>query len=339
MVEKLLLKALRGEKTRRVPFWFMRQAGRYLPEYRELRAKKGGFLDMVYDPVAACEITMQPIRRFGMDGAILFSDILVIPQALGQKLEFVVGEGPQLETLQDFSKLNVENIHQILGLIYQTIRNIRQSLTAEAFDHTTLIGFAGSPWTVACYMIEGGGSKDFGKAKEFAYAKPKEFEALLDTLCKATTAYLSEQIKAGAEAIQLFDSWAGMADAKGFEDWIIAPTKRIVENLRVLHPDVPIIGFPKGAGAMLTKYAQETGVNGVGLDSSVASGWSCENVTPQGNLDPFALLAGGPVLETRARDILDNFSGKPFIFNLGHGIDKSTPIAHVESLVRIIQEY
>lgn len=339
MAEKLLLQALKGQKTSRVPFWFMRQAGRYLPEYRELRAKKGGFLDMVYDPVSACEITLQPIRRFGMDGAILFSDILVIPHALGQKVEFVAGEGPKLEILESFAKLDPEKIHETLAPIYQTVRNIRKSLTAEAFDHTALIGFAGSPWTVACYMIEGGGSKDFGKAKAFAYARPDEFAALLDILCKATTAYLSEQIKAGAEAVQLFDSWAGMTDSRGFEDWVIAPTKRIVRDLRALHPDVPIIGFPKGAGALLAKYTQETGINGIGLDSSVIPGWKSGSVTPQGNLDPFALLAGGGALEERARAILEGFSDAPFIFNLGHGIDKSTPVSHVESLVRIIQEY
>lgn len=343
MSEKLLINALRGQKTPRVPFWFMRQAGRYLPEYRELRAKKGGFLDMVYDPEAACEITLQPIRRFGMDGAILFSDILVIPQALGQKLEFLAGEGPKLGLLEKISQLDVSRIHETLSPIYQTVRNIRSGLKREGFTHTALIGFAGSPWTVACYMIEGQGSKDFSKAKAKAYSYPAEFKSLLDILCEATIQYLSEQIKAGAEAVQLFESWAGMADAKGFEEWIVAPTRQIVKKLRSLHPEIPVIGFPKGAGAKLLSYATETEIQGLGLDSLVDPLWAKDNlplsVTPQGNLDPFALLAGGAAMENRARFILEELSDRPFIFNLGHGIDKSTPIEHVEALSRIIREY
>lgn len=341
MTEKLLLSALQGKVTRRTPFWFMRQAGRYLPEYRELRAQKGGFLNLVYDPLAACEITMQPIRRFGMDGAILFSDILVIPQALGQSLEFTAGEGPQLGDL-NIASLNPARIHETLSPIYETVSNIRASLKTEGFHHTALIGFAGSPWTLACYMIQGQGSKDFGKAKHFALQNPAQFNALLDIILEATIAYLSAQVKAGAEALQLFESWASMADTKGFEDWIIKPTARIVTALRTLHPQTPIIGFPKGAGAMLGRYATETGVQGLGIDSLTPLNWAAEQapgLALQGNLDPWVLAAGGEAMESRALAILNSMKNHPFIFNLGHGIDKSTPVEHVETLSRIIKEF
>ncbi|HRQ62006.1 MAG TPA: uroporphyrinogen decarboxylase [Alphaproteobacteria bacterium] len=342
MTEKLLLKALQGQPTQRVPFWFMRQAGRYLPEYRELRASKGGFLNLVYDPKAACEITLQPIRRFQMDGAILFSDILVIPQALGQTLEFTAGEGPQLGDL-NLASLKPENIHQTLSPIYETVSNIRAGLTSEGFHHTTLIGFAGSPYTLACYMIEGHGSKDFGAAKHYALQNPANFSSLIDILVEATISYLSAQVKAGAEALQLFESWSSMADAQGFEDWIIKPTARIIRQLRALHPDIPIIGFPKGAGAMLGRYAKETGIQGLGIDSLTPLNWAAEQAGPaiilQGNLDPWALAAGGEAMKSRARAILGSMKNRPFIFNLGHGIDKSTPVEHVEALARIVQEY
>lgn len=340
MSEKLLLEALQGRKTRRVPFWFMRQAGRYLPEYRELRAKKGGFLDMVYDPEAACEITLQPIRRFGMDGAILFSDILVIPQALGQKLEFAAGEGPKLGPL-DIAALDASGIHATLGPVYESVRNIRAALSKEGFDHTALIGFAGAPWTVACYMVEGQGSKDFGRAKAFACSDPAAFQALLDVLCAATTEYLSRQVEAGAEALQLFESWAGQADAQGFMDWVVAPTRKIVDALKRRHPEIPVIGFPKGAGAMLGAYARETGVDALGIDSLTPmeeARAQAPGKTLQGNLDPFALLAGGRAMESRTRRILEDMEGAPFIFNLGHGIDKETPVAHVEALVKILRD-
>lgn len=233
--EKLLLKALQGEKTQRVPFWLMRQAGRYLPEYRALRSEKKGFLDMVYDPVAACEVTLQPIRRFGMDGAILFSDILVIPHALGQKLEFLEGEGPKLEplrTMDDLTRLNPEKIHETLGPVYETVSRIRAGLKSEGFSHTALIGFAGSPWTVACYMIEGQGSKDFMAAKVAAYRDPVFFERLMDILVEATAEYLIRQVEAGAEALQLFESWAGVPDAAQFQRWVIEPTRAIVEKVK-----------------------------------------------------------------------------------------------------------
>jgi uroporphyrinogen decarboxylase len=339
--EKILLKALSGQPTHETPFWFMRQAGRYLPEYRNLRAQKGGFLEMVYDPVAACEITLQPIRRFGMHGAILFSDILVIPQALGQNLSFEAGEGPKLETLENWNSLNLSRIHDTLGPIYETVSNIRTSLKSENFPQTALIGFAGSPWTVACYMIEGQGSKDFAAAKLLAASNPQKFSALIDILVEATIQYLSRQAEAGAEALQLFESWAGQADASGFERWIIEPTAKIVAALRQRHPQIPIIGFAKGAGAWLPSYAARTGIQGTGLDSLTPLDWVKGNLPQtlclQGNLDPWVLAAGGPALENAAKRILDSLQGRPFIFNLGHGIDKSTPLAHVEALVRIIK--
>lgn len=346
MGEKLILDVLKGQKTRRVPFWFMRQAGRYLPEYRELRAEKGGFLDMVYDPEAAAEITLQPIRRFGMDAAILFSDILVIPHALGQNLEFVPGEGPKLEPIQsaaDLAKLDPGKIDDVLGPVYETVSHVRAGLSKEGFDRTALIGFAGSPWTVACYMVEGAGSKDFMRTKVMAYAQPELFQKIIDLVAEATIHYLKGQVEAGAEALQLFDSWAGVLDADQFRRWSIEPTKKIVAGVRQAYPDIPIIGFPKGAGLGLGDYVDQTGVSAAGLDSQIAPLWAAQNlqdkVPVQGNLDPFCLYAGGDMLERSARAILEALGSKPFIFNLGHGIHKDTPIAHVERLVQIIREY
>jgi uroporphyrinogen decarboxylase len=322
----------------------MRQAGRYLPEYRDLRARKTGFLEMVYDPKAACEVTLQPIRRFGMDGAILFSDILVIPQALGQRLEFREGEGPHLEPLRsgaDLARLKLEKIHDTLGPVYETVANVRAALTSENFNHVTHIGFAGSPWTVACYMVEGHGSKEFMAPKTLAYADPALFGALIDLLVEATTEYLIRQVKAGAEVLQLFESWAAIPDAAQFKRWVIEPTKAIVKKLRAACPGTPIIGFPKGAGLHLEAYAAETGIDGVGLDSQIPPLWARDHLqtthTVQGNLDPFCLYAGGAALENRTRDILDALSGGPFIFNLGHGINKDTPISHVERLTEILR--
>lgn len=346
MTEKLLLKALQGEKTQRVPFWLMRQAGRYLPEYRALRAQKTGFLDMVYDPVAACEVTLQPLRRFGMDGAILFSDILVIPHALGQRLAFLEGEGPKLaplRTAQDLAALRLEKIHETLGPVYETVSNIRAGLEAEGFSHAALIGFAGSPWTVACYMVEGQGSKDFMAAKVAAYRDPAFFGALIDILTAATAEYLIRQVEAGAEALQLFESWAGVPDAAQFDRWVIAPTRAVIRKVREACPDIPIIGFPKGAGGNILSYAEKTGIDGIGLDSQTDLRWARDNLqnrmTVQGNLDPFCLYAGGEALEESLGKILDVFSKGPFIFNLGHGIHKDTPMAHVEKLAGIVKNY
>lgn len=346
MTDKIFLQTLKGEKTDAIPFWFMRQAGRYLPEYRELRAEKGGFLAMAFDPQAAAEITIQPIRRFGMDAAIIFSDILVIPYALGQHLEFVAGEGPKLDPITDQSGLSIlqdDKFDEKLEAVYEALRQTRSGLNSEGFEKTALIGFAGSPWTVATYMVEGGGSKDYKATKSFAYQDPQGFGKLIDMLVQYTARYLINQINAGAEAVQLFDSWASALDASEFQKWVVQPNKRIVEIIRQTHPDTPIIGFPKGAGYNYISYAEQTGVTALGLDSAVPLEWARDELQSklpvQGNLDPFCLFAGGEALEKGARAILETFAGKPHIFNLGHGINKETPIAHVEQLVKIIRDY
>ena len=326
--------------------WFMRQAGRYLPEYRELRANKNGFLDVAYDPVSACEVTMQPIRRFHMDAAILFSDILVIPHALGQHLEFVPGVGPKLEALstaKDISRLNQNDLHGVLDPVYKTVANVRAALAQENFDDVALIGFAGSPWTVATYMIEGGSSRDFMKTKTMAYSDPQGFGAIIDLVVDSTAQYLIRQVDAGAEALQLFDSWSSALDADQFQKWSVEPTKKIVNLVKAKHPDVPIIGFPKGAGINYLSYVAETGVDAAGLDSSIPTAWAAEylqtKLPVQGNLDPFCLYAGGEAMDTAIMKILDDLSGGPFIFNLGHGINKDTPIAHVERAVELVRSY
>lgn len=343
---KLFLQAVRNQSTHRVPFWFMRQAGRYLPEYRELRKDAGGFLDLVYNPDQASEITLQPIRRFGMDAAILFSDILVIPQALGQALRFETGEGPKLDALTsdaDIRELDIENIDKILNPIYETITQTRAKLSAEGFDGTTLIGFAGSPWTVACYMVEGGGSKTFEATKKWAYGNPESFQNLIDILVKSTIHYLSKQIDAGAETVQLFDSWSGVLDAHNFDEWVIKPTQKIVSAINSKYPDIPVIGFPRDAGEKSINYAKTTVITALGIDYSIDPKWARDNLQTilpvQGNLDPVTLLCGGDALERSANEILEMFSDKPFIFNLGHGIIKETPIAHVEKLSDIIRNF
>lgn len=341
MSDKLFLQTLKGQKTKRAPFWFMRQAGRYLPEYRELRAKKGGFLDMAYDPKAACEVTIQPIRRYEMDAAIIFSDILVIPHALGQDLAFMQGEGPKLGEF-NLSSLGFDKFDEVLSPVYDALRETRSQLSHEGFDKTALIGFAGAPWTVATYMIEGGGSKDFAKVKNMAYGQPEEFKKLMDLLVDATAKYLIKQVDSGAEALQLFDSWAGALDPHGFQHQSIEPTKAIVKKIKAVHPDIPIIGFPRGAGVHTTAYAQQTGVDAVAVDTMMCTKWAANNLQPlmpvQGNLDPIRLCAGGPGLEKAARKILRDFSNGLHIFNLGHGIQKETPPEHVEQLVKILKE-
>ncbi len=348
---KLILQNLNNQKTDNTPFWFMRQAGRYLPEYLELRATAGGFLDLVYNPEMASEVTIQPIRRFGMSGAILFSDILVIPQALGQALWFEVGEGPKLDALkspEDIKKLNLNKIDDVLNPIYETIALTQSKLISENLDQTALIGFAGSPWTVACYMIEGGGSKNsngkiFPKTKKWAYEDSENFQKLMDVLVKATSHYLIKQIEAGVEAIQLFDSWAGILDSQNFDRWVIAPTIKIIENVRKIYPDIPIIGFPREAAEMAVSYAQKTGINAIGMDYSMNPEWARDNLQSllpvQGNLDPQLLLEGGIALEKQANKILETFASKPFIFNLGHGVIKETPIENVEKLCEIVRNF
>jgi len=334
----LLLDTLRGHVGERRPVWLMRQAGRYLPEYRALRAEKGGFLELVYDSEAAGEITLQPIRRFGFDGAILFSDILIVPYAMGQDLEFLAGEGPRLSPrLVDHALESLQAVPERLQPIYRTVSLVRQQLGPE----TTLLGFAGSPWTVATYMVAGEGSRDQHLARAMAYRDPAAFQAIVDAIVAVTIEYLSGQIAAGAEAVQLFDSWAGSLAPDQFERWVVAPNAAIADAIRARHPGVPVIGFPKGAGSKLAAYASETGVDAVGLDETIDPVWAMrelpQGLPVQGNLDPLLLLAGGQALEQRVRWILGAFAGRPHVFNLGHGIDKETPIDHVERLLAVVR--
>ena len=330
----LLLDTLRGLKGEKAPMWLMRQAGRYLPEYRALRAEKGGFLDLVYDSEAAAEVTLQPLRRFAFDGAILFSDILIVPHAMGQHLEFLVGEGPKLSPrLVDSGLENFTAQMERFDPIYQTVRLCREQLD----ESVTMLGFAGSPWTVATYMVAGEGSRDQHETRALAYRDAAQFQAIIDAIEQVSITYLRGQIDAGAEAVQLFDSWAGSLAPDEFERWVIGPNARITAALKQSHPDTPVIGFPKGAGAKLTAYAQETGVDALGLDETVDPYWADsalpEGMPVQGNLDPLLLLAGGEHLTSRIDTILHAFADRPHVFNLGHGIGQFTPIEHVEQLV------
>ena len=333
-----LLRVLKGVHEPVPPVWLMRQAGRYLPEYRALRADKGGFLELVNDSASAAEVTLQPIRRFGFDGAILFSDILVIPHALGQDLRFEAGEGPRLSPpLVDHALAALQAAPERLSPVYETVRRVRAALGPE----TSFLGFAGSPWTVATYMVAGHGSKDQGETRRYAYRDPQAFQEIIDAIADSTVDYLSGQIEAGVHAVQLFDSWSGSLSPAQFEQWVIAPTVKIVNALRARHPDIPIIGFPKGAGGKLPAYARETGVDALGVDETVDPVWANTylpaGMPVQGNLDPLALIAGGPALESAIARILAAFEGRPHIFNLGHGILPDTPIAHVEQLLAIVR--
>jgi uroporphyrinogen decarboxylase len=316
----------------------MRQAGRYLPEYRALREQKGSFLDLVYDAEAATEVTLQPLERFDLDAAILFSDILIVPFAMGQNLTFIAGEGPRLtpplgsadlDTLQEFPAR--------LEPIYETVRRVKSRLPA----HATLIGFAGAPWTVATYMIAGQGSRDQAESRRLAYADPRRMDAIVSRIEKFTFDYLSGQIEAGAEAVQLFDSWAGSLAPAQFERWVIAPTARLVGRLKSRHPSVPVIGFPKGAGGKLRAFATETGVDAIGIDETVDPAWADRELPAdlpiQGNLDPLVLAAGGDQMHAAIRHVLDAFRDRPHIFNLGHGILQDTPIDHVGELVALVK--
>ncbi|MBI1215743.1 MAG: uroporphyrinogen decarboxylase [Alphaproteobacteria bacterium] len=335
-----LKRVLSGQAATPAPFWLMRQAGRYLPEYRALRERAGGFLDLCFNPEWAAEVTLQPLRRFDMDAAILFSDILVIPHALGQKLWFAPGEGPRLELLGDtqaFSGLGYDAFDEKLSPVYETVRRVRAELPA----HKSLIGFAGAPWTVACYMIEGRGGGVFQAAQDFAKQNPDDFQNLMDILVAATARYLTAQVKAGADVLQIFDSWAGLLPPEEFERWVIAPTKALMDILRRDCPATPVIGFPRGVGEACGKYAAATGVNGMGLGQEISITRAREicgdAICLQGNLAPELLLQGGVQMEEAVMDILDEAAGKPFIFNLGHGIIKETPPEHVARLAAIIR--
>lgn len=336
----LLLNTLLGDNAERRPIWLMRQAGRYLPEYRELRAKKGGFLALVYDTDAAAEITLQPVRRFGFDGAILFSDILIVPYAMGQDLQFLASEGPKLSPrLIDHTLESLAPVPERLAPIYETVAKVRGALGSDK----TMLGFAGSPWTVATYMVAGEGSRDQHETRAMAYRDPAAFQAIVDGIVAVTVEYLCGQIEAGAEAVQLFDSWAGTLAPAQFEKWVIAPNARLVEQVRARHPETPIIGFPKGAGEKLPAYARETGVDAVGIDETIDPLWAARelpgDMPVQGNLDPLLLLSGGQELQRQALAVLDAFAGRPHVFNLGHGIGQHTPIAHVEQLLSIVRAW
>ena len=324
---KPLLRALHGETLDRPPWWLMRQAGRYLPEYSELRARAGDFVTLCLTPELAAEVTLQPIRRFGMDAAILFSDILLVPRALGQHLSFE-NDGPKLERLcetQGIAGLKAGGVDALLAPVAEAVRRV----CAELPDRVALIGFAGAPWTVATYMVEGGTSRDFHRVKGWTYRDPAGFAALIEVIAAATFEFLSLQIEAGVEVVQLFDSWAGALSAEGFERWVIAPTRHLVAALKERFPDVPVIGFPRGAGVMIERYAAETGVDAVGLDTALPSGFARERLQPklavQGNLDPVLLLAGGAEMRRTVDELRRSLGQGPYVFNLGHGVLPGDP--------------
>jgi len=337
---KPLLSALKGETVTPPPVWLMRQAGRYLPEYRDVRSRVSGFLELCYTPELAVEVTLQPIRRYGFDAAILFSDILVVPDALGQGVRFAEGEGPKLEPIRDvgdLDRLSADRLHERLAPVYETVARLCRELPEEV----TLIGFAGAPWTVATYMVEGGSSRDFAVVRGWSLKEPDGFGKLIEIVTDATAEYLCRQVEAGAQALQLFDSWAGVLPDDAFERWVIAPNARIVSIVKQRFPEVPIIGFPRGAGVLYEHYVETTGVDAVSLDTTVPPAWAARHlqrkVTVQGNLDPLVLLAGGTEMERRTREIVELLGGGPFVFNLGHGIVKETPPDHVARLVEVIR--
>jgi len=339
-VDKTLLTVLDGDRQSPPPVWLMRQAGRYLPEYRALRAKAGGFLDLVFAPEFAAEVTLQPVRRFGFDAAILFSDILVVPHALGQQVRFSVGEGPLLDPIADrtaFERLNSEVDHKVLAPVYETIRIVKQQLEPSV----ALLGFCGAPWTVASYMIAGRGTPDQAPARLFAYRDAAAFAVLIDVLVEASVSYLVRQLQAGADAVQIFDTWAGVLPPDQFERWCIEPTRRIAELVHAQVPNAKIIGFPRGAGAMLARYVEKVPVNAVGLDWMIDKGFARERIQSrvpvQGNLDPLVLVAGGVALDRAVDATMEAFAKGPFILNLGHGIVPETPIEHVEQMLKRVR--
>ena len=337
---KPFLKVLRGESVAVPPLWLMRQAGRYLPEYRALRTQARDFIDFCLRPELAVEATLQPIRRFGMDAAILFADILLIPHAMGQTVRFVEGDGPQLEPLrsaEDLARLSTGGVPEMLAPVCDTVRGVRAALPPG----TALIGFAGAPWTVATYMVEGRGGTEQATVRRMAWSEPRLFAALMDRLVEATSAYLIALAEAGAEALQIFDTWAGNVPGPLFEAAVTGPTTRIVQAVKARFPQLPIIGFPRGAGAHLARYAAATGVDGVGVDHmndiAGASDAVGPSVTVQGNLDPVLLLAGGPAMEAEVRRQVAAMQGRRYIFNLGHGVTPPTPPDHVARVVALVR--
>ena len=333
---------LAGEALSPPPMWLMRQAGRYLPEYREVRASVSGFLELCYTPALAAEVTLQPIRRYGFDAAILFSDILVVPDALGQGVRFVEGEGPRLDVITSaagLTRLDPSATGGKFGRVYDTVARLRQDLPRE----TALIGFCGAPWTVATYMVGGQGSSDQAAARTLAYRDPETFAGLIGIVTDASVEYLDGQVRAGADVLQIFDSWAGNLPDDEFDKWVVAPTRRIVAELKRRHPGTPIIGFPRGAGADAERYVRQTGVEGLGCDTAMPLREMRALADPgrvavQGNLDPLLLAAGGPQLDARVRETLQMMRGAPFIFNLGHGIVPHTPPENVARLVELVRE-
>jgi uroporphyrinogen decarboxylase len=337
---KPLLRVLGKQREAVPPVWMMRQAGRYLPEYRAVREKAGGFLDLCFNPNLAAEVTLQPVRRFGFDAAILFSDILVIPLALGRKLWFVEGEGPRLEPLADAKALMSvpqEADAKLLSPIYETVRRVKSELAGDR----ALIGFCGAPWTVATYMVAGQGTPAQEPAKELAKRAPDAFQYLIDCLVDASVDYLANQLNAGADVVQIFDTWAGSLPVQDFERWCVQPIKRMVAKLRVRHPGAKVIGFPRGAGVNIPRYVDETGVDAVSLESGIDRTFARDQIQTrvpvQGNVDPLILRAGGTALDREVNAVLEAFSSGPFIFNLGHGILPDTPIAHVEQMLKRVR--
>jgi uroporphyrinogen decarboxylase len=329
-----------GKAAKPPPIWLMRQAGRYLPEYRAVRASAGGFLDLVYDPVRAAEVSLQPIRRYGFDAAILFSDILVVPDALGQRVRFLEGEGPRLDPIRsaaDLAQLRRDATRAKFARVAETVARLRQDLPRE----TALIGFCGAPWTVATYMIGGAGSPDQAEARSLAYRDPHTVERLIGILVEASVDYLAEQVKAGADALQIFDSWAGSLPDDELRRWVFEPTKRLIDGLRARHPGVPIIGFPRGVQGSAGEFARETAVDGLSCDTAMPLAQMRRiadiGYVVQGNLDPLLLVAGGGAMERRIHEILDAMAGARFIFNLGHGIVPQTPPEHVARLVELVR--
>jgi uroporphyrinogen decarboxylase len=340
MGTKPLLRVLEGKREAVPPVWMMRQAGRYLPEYRAVREKAGGFLDLCFNPELAAEVSLQPVRRFGFAAAILFSDILVVPLALGRKVWFVEGEGPRLEPLTDAKALlsvRGEADVNVLSPIYETVRRVNAALGAA----TALIGFCGAPWTVATYMIAGQGTADQAPAKTLAAREPQAFQHVIDCLVDASVDYLAQQLEAGADVVQIFDTWAGSLPVEDFERWCVQPMKRMVAKLRVKKPGAKVIGFPRGAGRNIPRYVDETGVDAVSLESGIDRDFARDQIQTrvpvQGNVDPLALLEGGAALDREVDAVLEAFGAGPLIFNLGHGVLPQTPIAHVERMLRRVR--
>ncbi len=335
-----LVSALKGTTIAPPPIWLMRQAGRYLPEYREVRRGVGSFLDLCRTPRLAAEVTLQPLRRFDLDAAIVFSDILIVPYALGQKVEFVEGEGPRLEPVRngkDLARLGRTTAGKRLDPVYETLQLVVAGLPVGV----PVIGFCGAPWTVATYMVEGGGSKGQAEARLWAYRDPDGFQRLIDLLVETSVGYLLHQVEAGAGALQIFDSWAGSLPENEFARWCVAPTQAIVAGVKKQAPDIPIIGFPRGCGALAEIYARETGIDAIGCDTSMPLAYMRDRLQSrlpvQGNLDPLLLVAGGKALESRVGETLEALSSGPFVFNLGHGIVPETPPEHVARLVELVK--